>query len=300
MRSRFDSISRTNEDARVSRHLFSWTLKAEQFCSSEEFSSHLFLQFCFFFEQPPGPASMSVAMSRADGVTILTVTSDPRSPWPPLCQVVKSLCCHPACCSVSRQLRSIQRSSLSVLGAVQVMVGLLHIGLGAVLTKSLMDLWWLRDTGFPYWTGVLCVVFGSVCILSETIHSPCLVLVNVMLNVAGAAFAVTAIVLYSIIMTEIYLRNICRENYYDYGTTPSPGSVEAELEMRCLEGRRITMMIQRSINSFLIVLSVLQLCVTISCAVVSITALCGVETKSESSDDLYKPLLEDVSAEPAV
>lgn len=67
------------------------------------------------------------------------------------------------------------------------------------------------------------------------------VLVNVMLNVAGAAFAVTAIVLYSIIMTEIYLRNICRENYYDYGTTPSPGSAEAELEMRCLEGRRITM-----------------------------------------------------------
>ncbi|RVE63234.1 hypothetical protein OJAV_G00165520 [Oryzias javanicus] len=220
--------------------------------------------------------------------------------WPPLCQVGRSLCCHPTCCSASRQLRGLQRSSLSVLGVVQVMVGLLHIGLGAVLTISLIDLWWMRDTGFPYWTGVLCIVFGTVCILSEAIHSPCLVLVNGMLNVAAAAFAISAIVVYSINMTDIYLRNTCREDYYEYATTPSPGSAEEKLEMRCLEGRQITMMIQRGINSVLIILSVLQLCVTVSSAVLSIAALCGIETKIESSDDLYKPLLEDVSAEPEV
>ncbi|XP_011484087.1 uncharacterized protein LOC101172020 isoform X2 [Oryzias latipes] len=256
--------------------------------------------FFSLFPNSIGPTSMSVAMSRAEGVTVFTVTSDPQSPWPPLCQAVNSLCCNPACYSPSKQLRGVHRSSPSVLGAVQIVVGLLHIGLGAVLTEGQNYMWQLRENGFPYWMGVLCVVFGTVCILSETIPSPCLVVMNVILNLAGSAFAVSAIVVYSINVSDIYLGITCREDYYEYGTTPSPGPGEDSLKRTCLESRRLTLMILRSINSVLIVSSVLQLCVTISSAVLGIKALCGMETAPNQSGDLYKPLLEDVSTEPAV
>lgn len=39
--------------------------------------------------------------------------------------------------------------------AVQIVVGLLHIGLGAVLTEGQNYMWQLRENGFPYWMGVL-------------------------------------------------------------------------------------------------------------------------------------------------
>lgn len=64
----------------------------------------------------PEAGRMSVSVSTADGVTVFTLTSDPKSPWPPLCQILKGLCYNPTCCSVSQQLKTVQRTSQSVLG----------------------------------------------------------------------------------------------------------------------------------------------------------------------------------------
>ncbi|XP_070768151.1 membrane-spanning 4-domains subfamily A member 6C-like [Enoplosus armatus] len=246
---------------------------------------------------------MSVTMTKADGVTVFTLTSDPKSPWPPLCQILNSLCCNPLCCSVSQRLRGVQTPQ-TVLGALQIMVGLLNIGLGVILCNVGSGSWWQMDsTAFPFWLGGLFVLFGIMSILSEKFPSPCLVILNVILNLSGVGFAIAAIVLYSINMANIYLWWMCEHDYYDYhSTSPSPSPEEKIMKEKCLEGKELVLMLLRSINAVLIILSVLELCVVISSAVLGIKALRSGEKgekKSIEDPEHYKPLLEEVTSNPA-
>lgn len=244
---------------------------------------------------------MSVSMTKADGVTVFTVTSDPQSSWPPLCQIIKALCYSPVCCTVSENMRRVQRTSQSVLGALHIMVGLLNIGLGAILCCSRAGSWYQMDeTLFPFWMGALFMLFGIMCILSEKYPSPCLVIVNVILNLAGVALAIAAIVLYSINIANIWLWRMCQRYDYDYGyrhqTTTSPE--EQLIQEQCMEAKALTLMILRSINAVLIVLSVLELCITISSATMGIKTLKNKEkqeNKGSVDPELYKPLLEEVA-----
>ncbi|XP_069031448.1 transmembrane protein 176B-like [Embiotoca jacksoni] len=246
---------------------------------------------------------MSVAMTKADGVTVFTLTSDPQSPWPPLCQILKGFCYSPVCCSVSQNLRRVQRASQSVLGALHIMVGLLNIGLGVILSSSGSGSGWQMDcSGYPYWFGGLFILFGITCILSEKFPSPCLVIVNVILNLAGVCFAIAAVVLYSINVAQIYLWWICDryDNYHHYnswGTTKAPSPGETILREKCFEGKELIRVLLRSINGVLIVLSVLEICLAVSSAVMGIKALSSSEKKPEthSADEaeLCKPLLEE-------
>lgn len=60
---------------------------------------------------------MSVTMARGDGVTVLTLTTDPESPCPPLCQILGHLCYNPLCCTVSQRVsQNIQGYSQTALG----------------------------------------------------------------------------------------------------------------------------------------------------------------------------------------
>ncbi|KAM4736512.1 membrane-spanning 4-domains subfamily A member 8-like [Anableps anableps] len=220
---------------------------------------------------------MSITMSRTDRVTVLTLTSDPDSRWPPLCQVLKSLCCSPVCCSVSQQLKTIQGTSLSILGAIQIMIGLLNIGFGVPLILVYSYSWFLISrTGFPFWMGSLFIVFGIVGILSEKYPSPCLVIINVILNLAGVGFAITAIVLYSNYIAYIHPWYGCELSH--------------------------SWIILKSIAGVLIVLSVTELCVVFSTAVLGIKALRNTNNKkNESCEDpeQCKPLLEDIPPQSA-
>ncbi|XP_075962942.1 uncharacterized protein LOC142965749 isoform X1 [Anarhichas minor] len=251
---------------------------------------------------------MSVIMTKAEGVTVFTMNSDPQSVLPPLCQILKGLCYSPVCCSLSQNLRRVQRHSQSLLGALHIMVGLLNIGLGVILACSGGGSWRQMDsTGFPFWIGGLIMLFGIVGILSEKCPSPCLVIVNVILNLAGVAFSITAIVLYSINIGYIKLWWMCSKynNYYnsDYrdttAQTESPG--EKYMTEKCLEGKELALMLLRSVNALLIVLSALELCLVISSAVLGIKALRRREKgeKEKMGDpELYNPLLEEVTSYP--
>ncbi|XP_051262243.1 membrane-spanning 4-domains subfamily A member 8-like isoform X2 [Dicentrarchus labrax] len=245
---------------------------------------------------------MSMTMTKADGVTVFTLTSDPQSTCPPLCQILKGLCYSPVCCSVSQHLRRIQRTSQSVLGALHIMVGLLNIGLGVILITSDGGLWWIRECCFPYWSGGLFMLFGVMSILSEKYPSPCLVILNVILNLVGVGFAIAAIILYSISIGNIWMWWMCEDYDREYDVrTPSPR--EDLMKEKCLEATALILMLLRSINAVLIVLSVLELCVTISSAVLGIKALRSSEKKENKSTDdpeNYKALLEEVTSNPAV
>ncbi|XP_071376139.1 transmembrane protein 176A-like [Centroberyx affinis] len=254
---------------------------------------------------------MSVTMTKGEGVTVFTMKTNPKSYWPPICQILGGLCYSPTCCSVTERLRRVQSTSQSALGAMQIMVGLLNIGLGAILNTSGGGSWYQMDEyAYPYWLGALFIVFGIMCILSEKFPSPCLVIVNVLFNLAGVGFAIAAIVLYSINLAMIGMYWLC-ERDYDYGgwyerrerptQAPTPSDEQRSMMEKCLEGKAIILMLLRSINIVLIVVSVLQLCLVISSAVLGIKTLRknGKEV-SKSIDDLehYKPLLEEVTTNP--
>ncbi|XP_037640477.1 transmembrane protein 176B-like isoform X2 [Sebastes umbrosus] len=252
---------------------------------------------------------MSVTMTKADGVTMITLTSDPQSFCPPLCQIFKGLCYSPVLCSVSQHLRRVQRNSQSVLGALHIMVGLLNIGLGVILCSSRRGSWYQMDRSlFPFWFGGLFMLFGTICILSEKCPSPCLVILNVLLNLAGVAFALAAIVLYSVNMANMSTWWRCGDDNYYYNyysgyrqtTTPSPPGTDIMKE-KCLEGKELVLMLLRSMNVVLIVLSALELCLVISSAVLGIKALRSREDgeKKIGDPELYKPLLEEVTSNPA-
>ncbi|XP_061772554.1 uncharacterized protein LOC133562393 [Nerophis ophidion] len=244
---------------------------------------------------------MSLTMTRSDGVTVMTLTSDPKSRWPPLCQILCGLCYSPFCCSVSQHLRAAMGTSQSTLGALHIMVGLLHIGLGTILLCTGPASWWqMEETAFPEWLGGLFMLFGIVCILSEKYPSPCLVTVNVMLNMLGTAFAITAIVLYSLNVANINLWRWCDpdQDQYDWGRRPTPKSTMSPsdelMKERCLEGKYLFVMLVRGIHGVLIVLAVLELCLTISCCVLSIKALKRNNQPMKSQDaEKYSPLLEE-------
>uniref|UniRef100_A0A8C8DHE8 Uncharacterized protein n=1 Tax=Oryzias sinensis TaxID=183150 RepID=A0A8C8DHE8_9TELE len=211
---------------------------------------------------------MSVMMTKGEGVTVITLNSDPSSSCPPICQILKGLCYSPALCSVSQPLK--KKASLSILGAIQIMIGLLNIGPGLILRTSQLTAWYLNMTEFPIWLGALFIAFGFMCILSERFPSRCLVVLNVIVSVAGVAFSITAIVLYS-----IYIANMepwgCDYGYYGY---PTPATVtRTPLQEKCNEIQQLTLVLLRGLNGVLIVLSVLELCVVISAAILGIKAL---------------------------
>ncbi|XP_019727457.1 transmembrane protein 176B [Hippocampus comes] len=255
---------------------------------------------------------MSVTMTKADGVTMLTLTSNPKSSWPPLCQILGGLCYSPMCCSVSRHLRTIMGTSQSVLGALHIMVGLLNIGLGAILMATgPASSWQMDSTAFPHWLGALFILFGTISIFSEKFPSPCLVLLNALLNLSGISFAIAGIVLYAINASRIYVWNICRDDDNDdyywsrrRATTPSPSSAEQYYQERCSEGRELILMLLKAINGIAIVLCVLELCLVISSCVLAFKSLCHPssaqqDNQQQSRDDPeggYKPLLEEVEA----
>ncbi|XP_053742956.1 membrane-spanning 4-domains subfamily A member 3-like [Synchiropus splendidus] len=248
---------------------------------------------------------MSITMSKAEGVTVVTVAADPNSSLPPICQILKNLCYSPVCCSVSESLRRLQRGSLSALGALQILLGLLNIGLGTILICSGGGSWWQMDaTGFPYWLGGLFILFGIFCILSERFPSPCLVTITVILNLCGIAFAITAIVLYSINIAHIRFWWLCRDrDYWDdrsENVTPTPASRQKE---NCLQAKSMMIAAMQGINSLLIILSALQLCLSISSSVLGIKALKKRQDPVEKANldpEIYSPLLkgeDDASSE---
>ncbi|KAM6995273.1 uncharacterized protein LKV04_007497 [Tautogolabrus adspersus] len=257
-----------------------------------------------------GACRMSVTMTKADGVTMLTLTVDPQSSCPPICQILKGLCYSPVCCTVSQHLKRIQGATQSMLGAVQIMTGLLTIGLGLILLGSRIYPWWRTDpTMYQLWSGGLFIFLGAMCILSEKCPSRCLVVLNVILNLAGVAFAITTIVLSTINFSLLLLwEGGCNPNVYysdyDYGYRQynRPSLMSPEHKLKCLEGQAVLLMLLRSINAVLIVLSVLELCAVISSAVLGIKALRSSEkTDNKSPDDPeHKQLLEELFSNPPV
>ncbi|KAI2654918.1 transmembrane protein 176A-like [Labeo rohita] len=242
---------------------------------------------------------MSLTVSRGEGLTVITIASNPKSKWPALCQILGILCCSPVC-SVSLNKKKKMTNIHTALGTMQIIVGVINIVLG-ILLKSTWIFNNITDYGVAFWIGGTVLVIGIMTILAAKFPSPFLLVITVVLNVASAALAITAIVLYSV---DLALGNslYCDRSYYSpygYEVTPSPEQMRnTEL---CMQYKYLNKMILGGLDIMMIVLSVLLLCVTISFCVLTGKALCKKDDDAKLVEDpeLHKPLMEDATAGPA-
>nr|XP_055067244.1 uncharacterized protein LOC129448701 [Misgurnus anguillicaudatus] len=248
---------------------------------------------------------MSLTMSKGDGVTVITVSTNPKSKWPILCQILGTLCYSPVC-SVAHNMKGKLTETLTALGIVQMIVGIINIAMGIFLVSIYWYYSLIRDSQAPFWLGGMFLAVGIVCILAAKFPSPCVLVIAVILNIVSAALAITAVVLHSVDLAtnfSPYNYPYCNEDDVDYYSRyPVTASPERSRNQEmCLYYRHLSQMIYRGVNIMMIVLAVLQLCVTISFCVVTLKALCKKSEDAQSVEDpqLYKPLVEDATCNPA-
>uniref|UniRef100_A0A8C6VAS8 Membrane-spanning 4-domains subfamily A member 8-like n=1 Tax=Naja naja TaxID=35670 RepID=A0A8C6VAS8_NAJNA len=84
-----------------------------------------------------------------------------------------------------------------VLGAVQIMIGLVHIGFGAVSRSLFTSYFTLSGIGgYPFWGGLFFISSGSLCIAAASHPNPGLVKSSVGMNITSAIMACIGIILY--------------------------------------------------------------------------------------------------------
>ncbi|XP_056617757.1 uncharacterized protein LOC130432435 [Triplophysa dalaica] len=232
---------------------------------------------------------MSLTMSQGDGVTVITFTPNPESKWPLMCQILGNLCYSPVC-SAAQKLKGKLTETQTALGIVQMIVGVICIVLGAILEgNNIFNN--LMETKAPFWLGGVFLAIGIVCILAAKFPSPCLLVIAVSLNMASAALAITAVVLCSVDLAGGSNQNC---DYYDHSGYEDN---KKQLKENCLYYKHLNQMILGGLDIILIVLAVLQLCVTISFSVLTLKALCK-KSGTAQEPQLHEPLLKGAAANP--
>ncbi|XP_035528161.1 high affinity immunoglobulin epsilon receptor subunit beta-like [Morone saxatilis] len=214
------------------------------------------------------------------GVTVISVAADHKSMFLPLCQILKALC-HSPCFLLFQG--PVQTSATTAIGTIQIMVGLFNIGLGPGRTSTYPGD--LTSLGAAYWLGAVFIVTGIMSILAGQFPSSCLVGFTVFMNIVGAIFAITGIVLYAIDLTGASLLWICDRSRNN-----------ADHADNCRNVALLAQKLLTFMDSTLIAMAALQLCVSIRFAILGIRALTSEIKKEEGSEDVedQRPLLKDV------
>ncbi|XP_071325907.1 membrane-spanning 4-domains subfamily A member 4A-like isoform X3 [Trachinotus anak] len=165
-----------------------------------------------------------------------------------------------------------QTSVTTAIGTIQIMVGLFNIGLGPGRTSTHPGD--LTGLGAAYWLGAVFIVTGILSILAGQFPSSCLVGFTVFMNIAGAIFAITGIVLYAIDLGDASLLWMCDR---------STNSVDHYGD-NCRNVALFAQRLLRSMDITLIALALLQLCVNIRFAILGIKALTSEMNMEEQSD----------------
>ncbi|KAL4646777.1 Membrane-spanning 4-domains subfamily A member 8A-like [Arapaima gigas] len=254
---------------------------------------------------------MSMSVTKGDGVTVVTVKSDSHSSCPLMCQLLGVLCYSPVC-TVSQQLRRLLGGTLSMLATIQIMGGLFNICLGATLSANSWTI--LQVTAAPYWLGGILIALGFVSILAERFPSPCLACLSALASMCSCAFAITAIVLYSVDLADGQgLQSYCqwqmqrstwysnyesnRNSYRDNwqsSVSPDMISMKAQLQEElnlCKNEKYMVMMTLGAIEILLIIVATVQLCVGITSFILTTKALCRNYTEAKKDPELRKHLL---------
>ncbi|XP_051820984.1 membrane-spanning 4-domains subfamily A member 8-like [Antechinus flavipes] len=97
-----------------------------------------------------------------------------------------------------------------VLGAIQIIIGLLHIGFGTVLVTTIFRGYEAISFygGYPYWGGISFIISGTLSVLSQKESAThCIMSGSVGMNIVSAIFSIIGII---VLITELSLY----VNYY--------------------------------------------------------------------------------------
>ncbi|XP_053253476.1 membrane-spanning 4-domains subfamily A member 12-like [Podarcis raffonei] len=101
-------------------------------------------------------------------------------------------------------LRYVETKSM---GVIQIMIGLVHIGFGAVSLVLLpYHTVFAALGGYPFWAGLFFIVSGSLAVSAEKYLNTSLVKCSVGMNITSSIMALVGIVLY---LTELCLNSLC-------------------------------------------------------------------------------------------
>ncbi|XP_048217380.1 membrane-spanning 4-domains subfamily A member 8-like [Perognathus longimembris pacificus] len=130
-----------------------------------------------------------------------------------------------------------------VLGVMQILIGLVHMGLGAIMATVLLGNYEAVSFygGFPFWGGIWFIISGSISMAAETQrNSSCLLSSSVGLNIFSAIFSAIGITL---LITDLGLTS----TYSDFSYYPPHWSWDVSAGV--------------AISSVLLIFCVLELCV---------------------------------------
>ncbi|CAH6793765.1 membrane-spanning 4-domains subfamily A member 8 [Phodopus roborovskii] len=125
-----------------------------------------------------------------------------------------------------------------VLGAIQILIGLVHIGVGSIMFTNLFGYYTPVSLygGFPFWGGIWFIISGSLSVAAENQpNSPCLMNGSVGLNIFSAICSAVGVILFitdmSISGTYIYPSDY---PYYDNRVSDTGMAISGVLLIFCL------------------------------------------------------------------
>ncbi|XP_063080212.1 membrane-spanning 4-domains subfamily A member 8-like [Engraulis encrasicolus] len=237
---------------------------------------------------------MSVTVTKMEGVTVFTVTSNEKSNCPLLCQILGNLCCSPVC-SVSQRLKKRFGGTQATLGAIQILIGLFSIGIGTIILLSHPYYNEFTVYGVPIWLGVLFMWFGVMCTCAERCPSPCLVVITGIMNVASAAFAITAIVMYAVDISWLVDSRVASDQNCE------EAGIQENIAI-CKKYNNSTEVLLIGMEITMVVFATIQLFVAIAACVVALQAPCKKESERaehvSEDPELHQPWQDEMLSNP--
>ncbi|XP_019737110.1 uncharacterized protein LOC109522765, partial [Hippocampus comes] len=189
-------------------------------------------------------SGMSLTVVGDKRVAMVTVASNQMSAL----GLIQSCCCSPC--------RVIKSEAKVVLGTIQILVGVVNMGLGAGRTRTRPGD--LASVGAAYWIGTVFITAGVLSLLSGQCPSCCFASLTVTANVLCAVLSVVAVVLYALDLAGLSVDLFC-------GSSSLYGGGCEDVALYAI---RLT----RGMDIMLLVLAVLVLCVSISMSVLAVAA----------------------------
>ncbi|XP_058161370.1 membrane-spanning 4-domains subfamily A member 12 [Dasypus novemcinctus] len=94
------------------------------------------------------------------------------------------------------------KEEAKIVGAIQIIIGLMHIGFGVVLGLMTADqrpvfvfISFSFTGGYPFWGGISFITSGSLSIMASKEFSPCLTKGSLGMNIVSAIFALIGVIL---------------------------------------------------------------------------------------------------------
>uniref|UniRef100_A0A0B8RQ09 Membrane-spanning 4-domains subfamily A member 12-like n=1 Tax=Philothamnus irregularis TaxID=1899461 RepID=A0A0B8RQ09_9SAUR len=148
-----------------------------------------------------------------------------------------------------------------VLGAIQIVIGLIHIGFGAI-SFCLFPSIYLNLSGiggYPFWGGIFFISSGSLCVSAVNRPTRALVKSSVGLNITSAVMALTGIILY---LCELIFNGSFMRYYYEDDTDSLLNAAER------------LQSVGYGLSSVLLLFSLLEFCIAVSLAHFGCQATC--------------------------